>query len=281
MKFLKRFLSVLAFSCIVFSLTQCASSTMVVQDFEEHWKNLFFVEKKPEQAQTFCKRWLGSTDTALKVSAHVCLASLAVDKLKEQGFDTAQKEVQAALLIDPQNFMLHMLHINLNLFYKMDFTDLLQKSLAALPEASVDQWLEPLENWFQMQEYKSVNKYLLVIDQHFPKNAKVLSRLGMISLFLDRMDLAETYLQNAIALDKNDLSAQWSLARIYEMQKQNGKAKALYEQALSNINPEDQAYPVMQCLYTKFLGASMHDTNAACRYASQHCQEYFEQNCAE
>lgn len=267
--------------CIVFGLAQCASATMVVPQFEEHWKNLFFVEKKPEQALAFCERWLGSPETPLKVSAHVCLASLAVDNLKEQGFDAAHQHVQAALALDLQNFSLHMLQVNLHLYYNRDFTDMLQKSLAAFPEAPVEQWLDPLETWFQMQEYESISKYLLVLDQRYPQNAKVLSRLGMISLFLDRMDLAKTYLQQAIALDKTDLSAQWSLARIYEMQKQNGKAKALYEQALQNINPEDQAYPVMQCLYTKFLGTAMSDASTACRYAATHCQEYFEQNCAE
>ncbi len=278
---MKSLKNILFLFCVTICLIQCATPAMVAQDFDEHWKNLFFVEKKPGEALAFCERWLGSAEPPIKVAAHVCLASLSVDNLKEQGFEAAQQHVQDALNLDPQNFSLHMLRINLNLFYNVDFTAPLQKSLAAFPDAPVDQWLAPLENWFQMQEYESISKYLLILDQRYPGDAKVQSRLGMIYLFLERMDLAEIHLQNAIALDKNDLSAQWSLARIYEMQKQYGKAKILYEQALKNINPEDQAYPVMQCLYTKFLGTGMQDTLAACRYASLNCQEYFEQNCAE
>lgn len=268
--------------CLTTLLTQCSShSEKTIEDFDEHWKNLFFTETKQDEAKRFCERWTQSEDTQIQIRAHACLASIAVYTLNDQGFEVASKHIDDAMKIDPHNLMIHLLKINLDLFYDRDFETNLHQALKSLPDVNLEAWLSPLENWFQMQKYDAIKNYLLILDQYFKNQSPIQSRLGMIYLFLSDLNASENHLKSAITLDSEDISSLWSLGRVYQLKKQFTDSKNLYLKALEKLSPEDQAYGTLHCLFSQFLSESLNDNSQACAHAQNTCPEFFEQNCKE
>ncbi len=245
--------ALLGLLCFVLSFAACSASPQTEAEFGEYWKTLYFTEKKTEQAKTFCERWLDHETLSLQSEARICLASIAVYEDNENGFAAARAQIDAALKNDPQNFDLHVLRLNLNVYYQTDFTADLENTLSAFPNAAAAEWLPPLDAWFKMQEYAAIQSYLTLLDKRYPDNPDVLGHLGMIHFFQDDIATAETLLSRGIALSPDNASLIWNLARIYEIKNENGKAKISYEKALSLVSDDDESAGAMHCLYAHFL----------------------------
>ena len=224
---------------LIFGLTflSCAASPKTVEEFDKYWQDLYFTEKKPEQAKTFCERWLDHETLSLQSQARACLASIAVYEQKENGFAPARAQVDAALKSDPQNFNLHLLRLNLDVYYQKDFADDLENTFNAFPDAPAEEWLPPLDAWFKMQEYPAIEQYLTLLDKRYPQNADVLGHLGMIHFFQGDMESAETLLSRGLALNPENVSLIWNLARIFEIKNENTKAKEASAKAARSCRP--------------------------------------------
>lgn len=272
------------FIAIFFCLTIFTGCTQTqdeqTESFVRHWQSLFEGEKL-DQTESFCTRWLSVDNLKLQAQAHICLATVSYGKEKKLVYPTMLKHVNAAIKLTPQDLPLHFARINLAV--KQDNADdinrFLEDSMATYNEKGANIWLPFAADLFYQGQHKGAMKFLHVLNRHFPKDASVLGNLAAIYMSVQKVDLAETFVNQALALNADDALNNWNLARIFDVSGRHNQADGQYQKAIGLLEAQGQAQDVAYCMYADFLEKRLGQKQRSCEYSAVNCPMLYKERC--
>ena len=234
---------------------------------ETQWRGLIDA-KEPAKAKALCGGWLSSSEKALKVEAHKCLASLAVG---DGEIDPALKELEAALALAPEDLAAHEARLQIAEGARR-FSELpkyLEKSLKVYPNKDgLEAWLDISAGLLDEERYDEGLAYMKVLEKKFPKDHRVIANVGTFLAAAQRRAEALPYLKRAAAMQPDDALDNWNLGKLYDELGKTELADKFYKKSLS-LTAEPEQKKESYCLYAEFL--KKHKKPGAAAYEKAHC----------
>lgn len=248
------------------ALVLAGSLRAAESDRHQQWRAL--VDAKDPKARELCEGWRAQSDKAARAEAHKCLASLAVAGGQTEA---ALAEVEAAIALSPGDLSAHeaRLQIAEGAQRFSDLPGFLEKSLKAYPKPDgLEAWLDISAGLMDEERYEEGAAYMKVLEKRFPKDRRVISRLGSFLAAAKRGAEALPYLKRAVAISPQDAADNFSLGKLYDEMGDADLANRYLRRGVEFEKSPEQKREA-GCVYAEFL--KRRKRPKAEDYAKEHC----------
>jgi len=192
---------------------------------------------------------------------------------KAEAVDRALAHLEQALKLTPQDLSIHQgrLYLLETSGRYSDMAKALEESCGSYKGADgLPSWLAYTAELFDAGQYRASLSLSKVLERHFPDSHDVAGNIGAALSALKEDDQALVYLRKAVEIAPSDPIDTWNLARLYDFMDKVELAETWYQKALALQSNLDQRRQ-QNCMYSSFVEHKLHDAKHACEIQKENC----------